>query len=91
MPATGPIQPAKDKNSAGHKSNRWFYKILIESLSDRRMQLRSRTWNIMDGEGAISVISGRGVISQLPVFESDNRAFQYTSCVSLSTPSGSMR
>ncbi|BDD04388.1 Co2+/Mg2+ efflux protein ApaG [Aureibacter tunicatorum] len=45
------------------------YKISIENLTDYTIQLKSRVWNIHDGNGSYREVVGEGVVGQQPVLE----------------------
>ena len=52
--------------------------------------LRERHWRIYSISGTLETVKGRGVIGQEPVFSPAQPAFQYSSHVSLQSPSGHM-
>ncbi|XP_064391589.1 polymerase delta-interacting protein 2-like isoform X2 [Halichondria panicea] len=68
----------------------WRYNIRLECLSGERLVLRERHWRIYSGTGFLETVKGRGVIGQEPVFSSAQPCFQYSSHVSLKSPSGHM-
>lgn len=71
-------------------SIQWRYCIRLENLSDRVVQLRERHWKIFSLSGSLETVRGRGVVGQEPVLSKTQPAFQYSSHVSLHSPSGHM-
>lgn len=67
----------------------WSYTINIENLGEAPVQLRSRYWRITDANGRVQEVRGDGVVGEQPVLN-PGEAFEYTSGVPLSTPSGIM-
>ncbi|WP_432799259.1 Co2+/Mg2+ efflux protein ApaG [Poriferisphaera sp. WC338] len=65
------------------------YRILIQNNSDKRVQLLSRHWHIIDGEGDRREVQGNGVVGEQPILEPGN-AFKYTSFCQLPTHWGTM-
>ncbi|HVH48487.1 MAG TPA: Co2+/Mg2+ efflux protein ApaG [Sphingomicrobium sp.] len=72
-------------------SNRWFwsYHIRIENGSPRSVQLLSRSWQIVDGNGTVHEVHGEGVVGEMPLIAPDG-SFDYVSGCPLDTPSGWM-
>jgi ApaG protein len=68
----------------------WAYRITIENLGRRTVQLLKRTWLITDGRGLTQRVHGEGVVGEQPVLE-PGESFEYTSGTPLATPSGFMR
>ena len=66
------------------------YNIRLECLNGERLVLRERHWRIYSVSGTLETVKGRGVIGQEPVFSPAQPAFQYSSHVSLQSPSGHM-
>jgi len=67
----------------------WAYHVRIENKSQEIVQLRSRTWMIIDAFGLTQEVHGSGVVGELPILKPDD-IFEYASGTSLSTPSGLM-
>ena len=67
----------------------WAYTVEISNEGQTPVQLKTRHWQITDGNGRKEVVRGPGVIGQTPVIEPGN-SFTYTSGCPLSTPSGIM-
>lgn len=65
------------------------YRILILNSSETTVQLLTRHWTIIDGEGRVRQVSGEGVVGEQPVLE-PNRAFKYASFCTLATHWGTM-
>lgn len=68
----------------------WRYIIRLENLGDLAVQLRERHWKIFSQNGTLDEVKGRGVIAREPVLSRAHPAFQYSSHVSLESPSGHM-
>jgi ApaG protein len=68
----------------------WAYRVTIQNLGPRTVQLLKRTWLITDGLGRTQQVHGPGVVGEQPVLET-GEDFEYTSGTPLSTPSGFMR
>uniref|UniRef100_A0A915IMV2 ApaG domain-containing protein n=1 Tax=Romanomermis culicivorax TaxID=13658 RepID=A0A915IMV2_ROMCU len=69
----------------------WRYCTRLENLSKEiSCVLREREWKIMTCTGKMDVIRGKGILSMEPVLSRLARAFQYSSRISLTTPSGQM-
>lgn len=67
----------------------WAYTIIIENKGTLHATLRTRHWEITDGNGRKQVVDGDGVVGEQPVFR-PGTVFQYTSGCPLSTASGVM-
>ena len=65
------------------------YSIKIKNFSGETIQLRSRYWNITDGNGNVEEIRGPGVVGKQPFIKSGD-AFEYTSYCPLPTNFGVM-
>jgi ApaG protein len=72
-------------------AGRWFwsYHVRIENGSSRTVQLLSRSWRIVDGNGGVHQVQGDGVIGEMPLIPPGG-SFDYVSGCPLETPSGSM-
>ncbi len=68
----------------------WAYRVTIENLGARTVQLLKRSWRITDAQGRTQQVHGEGVVGEQPVLE-PGQNFEYTSGTPLSTPSGFMR
>ena len=69
----------------------WRYSIRIENLNpDEAVTLRERHWRIFSLSGTLETVRGKGVVGQEPRLSKQYPAFQYSSHVSLSAPSGHM-
>lgn len=80
-------RPDKSDPDAG----RWFwaYRITIVNRSETTVQLQSRYWNIIDGNGRKEEVHGPGVVGEHPLLGA-NDSYQYMSGCPLNTPSGTM-
>lgn len=67
----------------------WAYTIQIENLGQETVQLLNRYWRITDASGGVQEVRGPGVVGEHPVLDAGEK-YQYTSGVSLKTPSGIM-
>jgi len=65
------------------------YHIEITNNSNETIQLRSRYWNITDGNGNVEEIRGPGVVGKQPYIKSGGM-FEYTSYCPLPTNVGVM-
>ncbi|MEO5775181.1 MAG: Co2+/Mg2+ efflux protein ApaG [Sphingomicrobium sp.] len=72
-------------------AQRWFwtYHVRIENGSDRSVQLLSRSWRIVDGDGVVHEVHGEGVVGEMPLIPPGG-SFDYVSGCPLDTPVGSM-
>lgn len=72
-------------------SSRWFwsYHVRIENGSDVAVQLLSRSWQIVDGRGAVHDVHGEGVVGEMPLI-APGASYDYVSGCPLDTPSGTM-
>ena len=66
------------------------YTVEITNMSTERVQLRSRHWRIIDGEGNIQEVRGAGVVGEQPTL-GPGETFTYTSGCPLTTPDGTMQ
>ena len=79
-----------DDQSAPEQSHFvWAYRIVIENRGAETVQLRSRHWRITNARGERHEVRGPGVVGEQPRLEPGD-AFEYTSYVPLTTPSGIM-
>ncbi len=67
----------------------WVYHIKIHNNGKGAVQLMNRYWHITDGKGVVQEVRGPGVVGLQPTIMPDEH-FEYTSSVSLSTPTGLM-
>ena len=65
------------------------YSIKIKNFSGETIQIRSRYWNITDGNGNVEEIRGPGVVGKQPFIKSGDE-FEYTSYCPLPTNFGVM-
>ena len=65
------------------------YSIKIKNFSGETVQLKSRYWNITDGNGNVEEIRGPGVVGKQP-FIKNGDTFEYTSYCPLPTDFGVM-
>lgn len=65
------------------------YHITIRNDAERTVQLVSRRWVIVDGDGHRHEVEGEGVVGRQPILE-PGQVFEYQSFVPLKTPWGTM-
>jgi ApaG protein len=65
------------------------YKITIENLSDKTIQLLSRHWDIIDATFPTREVEGEGVIGKQPIIE-PGQMHQYVSGCNLKSGMGKM-
>ena len=68
----------------------WAYRVRIDNLGRRPVQLLRRSWRIIDARGRVQTVRGNGVVGEQPVLE-PGESFEYTSGTPLDTPSGFMQ
>lgn len=79
------------RSAQGTTVHWWRYSIRIENLNlDEPVTLRERHWRIFSLSGTLETVRGKGVVGQEPRLSKEYPAFQYSSHVSLSAPSGHM-
>lgn len=80
-----------EEESQPDKGKYFFaYTVEITNMSTERVQLRSRHWRIIDGDGKIQEVRGAGVVGEQPVL-GPGETFTYTSGCPLATPDGTMQ
>jgi len=67
----------------------WVYHIRIANESEHTVQLQTRHWRITDGNGAVNLVEGDGVVGEQPVLE-PGATHDYVSGCPLATAQGSM-
>lgn len=67
----------------------WAYRIVIENNSADTVQLQSRYWRIVDGNGRVEEVRGPGVVGEQPILNPGD-SYTYSSGCPLTTPSGTM-
>jgi uncharacterized protein affecting Mg2+/Co2+ transport len=79
------------RSAQGVSVHWWRYSIRVENLNpDEPVTLRERHWRIFSLSGTLETVRGKGVVGQEPRLSKEYPAFQYSSHVSLSAPSGHM-
>jgi ApaG protein len=76
-------------SNGGAKRFVFSYTIQISNESDRTVQLKSRHWHILHGNGRREEVRGPGVVGEQPVLQ-PGEGFEYSSGCVLSAPHGSM-
>jgi ApaG protein len=85
------VKPAYHEDQSSPAEGRWFwaYTVEIVNLGKETVQLRTRRWEVRDGNGQIHEVRGDGVVGKQPVLKPGQR-FEYTSGCPLETPQGIM-
>ncbi|XAM00410.1 Co2+/Mg2+ efflux protein ApaG [Phycisphaeraceae bacterium D3-23] len=65
------------------------YRVVILNAGDQGVQLLRRHWDIIDGDGTVKTVDGKGVVGEQPELE-PGEAFKYESFAVLPTPWGTM-
>lgn len=73
------------------KDKRWVfgYRVQLANESEQTVQLLSRRWLIIDGDGQRQDVKGPGVIGQMPILK-PGESFEYSSFCPLPTEWGTM-
>ena len=85
------VRPAYLHDQSDPEDDRyvWSYTVTIENRGLESVQLLSRYWNIIDGQGRVQEVRGAGVVGAQPVI-APGESFQYTSGCPLETATGTM-
>ena len=67
----------------------WAYKVIIDNQGNEKVQLVNRYWRIIDANGTMQEVRGKGVVGEQPVLN-PGETFEYTSGTPLTTSSGFM-
>tara|TARA_B100000575_G_C22865615_1_gene505504 strand:- start:89 stop:481 length:393 start_codon:yes stop_codon:yes gene_type:complete len=67
----------------------WAYKVTIDNQGNEKVQLVNRYWRIIDANGTLQEVRGKGVVGEQPVLN-PGETFEYTSGTPLTTSSGFM-
>ena len=67
----------------------WAYKVIIDNQGNEKVQLVNRYWRIIDANGSMQEVRGKGVVGEQPVLN-PGETFEYTSGTPLTTSSGFM-
>ncbi len=86
------VEPRFVEEESQPEKRKFFfaYTVEITNMSTERVQLRSRHWRIIDGEGNIQEVRGAGVVGEQPTL-GPGESFTYTSGCPLTTPDGTMQ
>jgi ApaG protein len=84
-------QPDFASAESDHREKRylWRYTITIRNQRTDSIQLLSRHWQIVDANGLVHDVKGRGVVGEQPTI-APNSEYTYSSQCPLTTPHGSM-
>lgn len=85
------VRPAYLHDQSDPEDDRyvWSYTVTIENRGKEPVQLLSRYWSIIDGQGRVQEVRGAGVVGAQPVI-APGESFQYTGGCPLETASGTM-
>jgi ApaG protein len=86
------VEPRFVEEESQPERRKYFfaYTVEITNMSTTRVQLRSRHWRIIDGDGNIQEVRGAGVVGEQPTL-GPGETFTYTSGCPLTTPDGTMQ
>ena len=86
------VEPRFVEEESSPDSGQFFfaYAVEITNMSTEQVQLRSRYWRIIDGNGKAQEVRGAGVVGKQPVL-GPGETFNYTSGCPLTTPEGTMQ
>jgi ApaG protein len=86
------VEPRFVEEESQPEKRKFFfaYTVEITNMSAVSVQLRSRHWRIIDGEGNIQEVRGAGVVGEQPTL-GPGETFTYTSGCPLTTPDGTMQ
>ena len=86
------VEPRFVEEESQPERRKYFfaYTVEITNMSTTRVQLRSRHWRIIDGDGNIQEVRGAGVVCEQPTL-GPGETFTYTSGCPLTTPDGTMQ
>lgn len=76
-------------SNAGAKRYVFSYTVQISNESEETVQLKSRHWYILHGNGRREEVRGPGVVGEQPVLR-PGEGFEYSSGCVLSAPHGTM-
>ena len=85
------VTPRFMPEESSPEDGRYFFAYTVEIMNTglERVQLRSRYWKIIDGNGNVQEVRGAGVVGKQPVL-GPGESFHYTSGCPLTTPDGTM-
>jgi ApaG protein len=78
-----------DYSNPSNEHFMFAYKILIENLGEKTVQLMNRHWIIFDSNGTHREVEGQGIVGQQPILAS-GQVHEYVSGCNLKTEIGSM-
>jgi ApaG protein len=86
------VSPRFMPEESSPDEGRFFFAYSVEIINHgpQRVQLLSRYWRIIDGQGRVQEVRGEGVVGQQPVL-GPGESFTYTSGCPLTTPDGTMQ
>jgi ApaG protein len=85
------VEPRFMPEESSPRDGRYFFAYAVEIINtgSERVQLRARYWKIVDANGQLQEVRGKGVVGKEPVL-GPGESFHYTSGCPLTTPSGTM-
>lgn len=79
----------EEQSDASENRHVWAYHVRLENHGNGMVQLLTRRWRIIDGNGVAHEVIGDGVVGQKPILNPGDD-FEYSSGTPLATPSGFM-
>ncbi len=79
----------EEQSDASENRHVWAYHVRLENHGQGTVQLLTRRWRIIDGNGIAHEVIGDGVVGQKPVLNPGDD-FEYSSGTPLATPTGFM-
>ena len=79
----------EDQSEPEDQHNVWAYKVIIDNQGNEKVQLVNRHWKIIDANGTLQEVRGKGVVGEQPILNPGEK-FEYTSGTPLTTSSGFM-
>ena len=83
------VSPLPEQTDAANHQFAFSYTVAIHNTGNVTAQLIARHWVIVDAHGSKQEVHGLAVVGRQPLLRPGER-FEYTSWVSINTPSGSM-
>ena len=92
---TGFVQVSVEPEYQPHRSSPengqhvWAYHVEVCNLGESDIHLRARYWHIIDAEGRVQEVHGRGVVGEEPLIAA-GESYSYSSGCPLESKSGIM-
>ncbi|WP_316858883.1 Co2+/Mg2+ efflux protein ApaG [uncultured Cohaesibacter sp.] len=78
-----------DQSTPDRGQHVWAYHVEILNMGQSDIQLQSRYWRIVDAQGRVQEVHGRGVVGEQPLIEA-GECYSYSSGCPLESHSGFM-